>query len=188
MRHQLLLNDMGVPTREECVSIMTKEGMPSHIIQHSFAVCTVATKLAKLCLIKNYPISFEMVEAGALLHDIAKAKCIEEGCHHAIVGAEIVKNYGYFKIAPIVERHVTISLEDLERCPNEAVLVNYADKRVLHTEIVSLDERFADLIKRYGKSSESKFILEQKWKLYKQLEDRLCNLLGVDVSSLDFYQ
>jgi hypothetical protein len=31
-------------------------------------------------------------------------------------------------------------------------VVNYADKRVLHTRVVALKDRFADLMERYGKS------------------------------------
>jgi hypothetical protein len=34
-------------------------------------------------------------------------------------------------------------------------VVNYADKRVLHTRVVSLADRFADLKERYGRTPEA---------------------------------
>jgi len=173
-----------IPDREECIALMAKLRMPEHIMQHSFKVCDLALTLARLCLMRTYPISLEKVEAGALLHDIAKSKCLEENCHHAIVGADIVRLYGYHEIAPIVEQHVNISKADILACPNESILVNYADKRVLHTSVVSLDERFEDLIKRYGKTPEHKKSLEERWKLYKELEERLSHILHHNVSVL----
>ncbi|MEJ5299858.1 MAG: HDIG domain-containing metalloprotein [Thermodesulforhabdaceae bacterium] len=177
-------NDSTVPSREECIALMMKLQMPEHIMQHSFRVCDVALVLAKLCLMKSYPVSVEKVEAGALLHDIAKARCLEENCHHAIVGAEMVRLYGYKEIAPIVEQHVNISRADILACPNESILVNYADKRVLHTSVVSLDKRFEDLINRYGKTPEHKKSLEERWKLYKELEEKLSQILTRDISTL----
>jgi len=174
----------SIPSREECIALMAKLRMPEHIMQHSFKVCDLALALARFCLTRSYPISLEKVEAGALLHDIAKSKCLEENCHHAIVGAEIVRLYGYHEIAPIVEQHVNISRADILACPNESILVNYADKRVLHTSVVSLDERFKDLVNRYGKTPEHKKSLKERWKLYKELEERLCHILQQDISAL----
>ncbi|MCX7823865.1 MAG: HDIG domain-containing protein [Syntrophobacterales bacterium] len=177
-----------IPTREECLELMLQVGMPPHIMEHSFKVCEMAMVLAKLCVLHSYPISSEKVEAGALLHDIAKARCLEERCHHAIAGGEWLRLHGYHEVATIVEQHVNISKEDIRACPNESILVNYADKRVLHTSIVSLDERFDDLIRRYGKTSEHIRSLREKWKLYKELENRLSALLKEDVSKLTPYK
>ncbi|MGC8718665.1 MAG: HD domain-containing protein [Thermodesulforhabdaceae bacterium] len=173
-----------IPDREECIRLMIRMQMPEHIMLHSFRVCDLAVTLARLCITNAYPISIEKVEAGALLHDIAKAKCLEENCHHAIAGAELLRSEGYHEIAPIVEQHVNISISDLQACPNESILVNYADKRVLHTSVVSLDERFEDLIKRYGKTPEHKRSLEERWKLYKQLENKLSLILQQDVGKM----
>lgn len=173
-----------IPTRKECLRLMAQAEMPRHIMEHSFRVCDVAVMLAKLCILNSYSISLEKVEAGALLHDIAKARCIEEHCHHAVAGAEWLRSYGYHEIALIVEQHVNISKADIVASPNESILVNYADKRVLHNSIVSLDERFEDLIRRYGKTPEHVKSLEERWKLYKRLEDRLSTLFNRDVSKL----
>ena len=38
----------------------------------------------------------------------------------------------------------------------ESEVVNYADKRVLHTQVVTLAERFADLQVRYGRTPEAR--------------------------------
>ena len=45
-------------------------------------------------------------------------------------------------------------------------MVCYADKRILHDKIVSLDERFEYLLERYGKNKESVgFVNETRLKL-----------------------
>lgn len=174
----------AIPTREKCLELMIQTGMPKHIMEHSFRVRDVAMMIAKLCILRSYHVLPEKVEAGALLHDIAKAKCLEENCHHAIAGAEWLRFMGYHEIAPIVEQHVSISKKDIEACPNESIIVNYADKRVLHTSVVSLDERFEDLIERYGKTPEHIQSLKDRWRLYRELEVKLSVLLKEDVSRL----
>ena len=43
-------------------------------------------------------------------------------------------------------QHVRLNSYDLD----EAMVVNYADKRVMHDRVVSLTRRFLDLMERYG--------------------------------------
>lgn len=175
-----------IPDRETCFSLMRLVGMPDHIVRHSILVEKIALRLAELCTALGFGISRELVSAGALLHDIAKARCIEEDCHHAQVGAEMLQEWGYPLVAVIVKQHVTLCGADLVACPTESVLVNYADKRVLHDRVVSLDERFRDLIERYGRTTLKKGILEFKWGLYRKLELRLSEITGLEVGSLFF--
>ncbi|SFM93733.1 HDIG domain-containing metalloprotein [Thermodesulforhabdus norvegica] len=178
--------EISVPDRETCFSLMRGVGMPDHIIRHSVLVESIALRLSELCIERGFDISADLVSAGALLHDIAKARCIEEQCHHAHVGAEMLRERGYPLVALIVKQHVTLCGADLVACPTESVLVNYADKRVLHDRVVSLDERFRDLIERYGTTGLRRNVLEFKWGLYKKLEGRLSEVTGLEVGNLFF--
>jgi hypothetical protein len=45
-----------------------------------------------------------------------------------------------------VGQHVRLNSFDVD----EAMVVNYADKRVMHERVVSLTRRFLDLMERYG--------------------------------------
>lgn len=176
-----------IPDRKKCFSLIKQVRMPDHIIQHSLLVEDIALRLASMCIRRGFEISLELVSTGALLHDIAKARCIEEQCHHAQVGAEMVDAWGYPAVADVVRDHVTLSLADIITCPTEALLVNYADKRVLHDSIVSLDHRFKDLIERYGKTQIERNILQYKWRLYKKLESRLIEITECNISLPDFF-
>ena len=58
---------------------------------------------------------------------------------------------GYPHLAQVVREHVHLDGNILDPRPlREAEVVNYADKRVLHEAVVTLEVRFADLKERYG--------------------------------------
>ncbi len=66
----------------------------------------------------------------------------------------------------------------------EAVLVHYADKRVKHTTIVSLAERFQDLKERYGKSPSALAWLEDLERKSYRVEERIFQNLPLAPDSL----
>lgn len=59
---------------------------------------------------------------------------------------------GFGLIARIVEQHVVITDVNLAGPPEEKEIVYYADKRVMHDNIVTLEERVQDLLIRCGKT------------------------------------
>jgi poly(A) polymerase Pap1 len=66
----------------------------------------------------------------------------------------------------------------------EEEVVNYADKRVRHSTVVSLDQRFEDLMQRYGKRRESQhYIMLQKIKT-RTLEDKIFSRIHVSPAHL----
>lgn len=99
----------------------------------------------------------ELVLAGALLHDIAKAPCLGGRCDHAREGALICRREGYPRVAEIVAQHVRLA--PFAEARYEAglfgapELVHYADKRVRHHCVVSLDERLEYILERYGRNN-----------------------------------
>jgi len=97
------------------------------------------------------------VEVGALLHDLGKAPCLGTPNNHAEWGAVILEELGYPHVAQVVREHVYFDPNLLDPRPlREAEVVNYADKRVLHTQVVTLANRFADLMVRYGRTPEAR--------------------------------
>lgn len=105
------------------------------------------------------PDSNEVI-AGALLHDIAKTRCLQNNGHHAKDGQFICNELGYPHIGEIVLEHVM--LKDFNKHLyikgefGAKELVYYADKRVRHDQIVSLQERLDYILERYGKGDRSK--------------------------------
>jgi len=95
-----------------------------------------------------------LVVAGALLHDIAKTICLQQDCLHAQRGRDICLEHGFPAVAEIVCEHVLLKEFSVERYARGIFyakeIVYYADKRVRHDTIVSLDERLTYILERYG--------------------------------------
>jgi uncharacterized protein len=164
----------NIPTRETCLILMEEQAMLPQIKAHSLQVARVALTLGKH-LLEFYPaLNMALVEAGALLHDIAKTECLQSKGNHVQVGVDKLNGLGYAAIAFIVARHV--HLEEAyytEGLVDEAVLVHYADKRVLHETVVDLKERFHYLKETYGRTPEIVRRIEALYQDTLQLENRL---------------
>jgi putative nucleotidyltransferase with HDIG domain len=132
---------------------MAEHAMLPHIQKHSFRVMEVACWLGHALGEAGFPLRLDLIQAGALLHDLGKTPCLGTAANHAEWGAEVLVGRGYPEVAQIVREHVHLEAQPGEARPfREAEVVNYADKRVLHTQVVTLSARFADLKERYGKS------------------------------------
>lgn len=173
-----------IPTRSECFRLMKEYGMPAHIKTHSLKVRNVSVYLAKELNKKGEGLDVKLIEAGALLHDLVKMHCINSEANHDEVGADLLRAIGYDKLALIVEQHVHLEPHDDLRITEEEI-VHYADKRVLHDQLVTLPERFYDAKERYVKGN--MFILEKIKKTEEmayQLEEKIFSKLDVKPEDL----
>ena len=146
-----------VPSREECLALMADQGMLPNIRSHSLQVARVAQVLAIHLPASRPPLDLALLEAGALLHDIAKTECLKTKKRHTDIGAAFLEARGYPEVAEIVAQHVTLKAGLSENHGvTEIEIVHYADKRVLHEEIVDLQTRFEYLQSQYGRTSEDR--------------------------------
>jgi|TARA_B100002003_G_C13951665_1_gene461373 putative nucleotidyltransferase with HDIG domain len=138
---------MNIPSKEECISILTNNKTPSNVIEHCKAVCEVAEETADKLIKKGIKINKELVSASALLHDIERIKE-----NHIEKGAKLLKSLGFQEVSEVMSKHSLYRPDGIKTEPItfEEKIVFYADKRVKGTEIVSLQERFDDLEKRYN--------------------------------------
>lgn len=144
--------------------------MLPHIVRHSELVADVALLIASKLNSSGQQLDLALVEAGALLHDITKTMSIKTRENHAETGGELLASLGYPAVANIARQH--ICLDPGPSDPNtvtEAELVNYADKRVKHEEVVGIEERFRDVVDRYAEKLPG---LQRRFKEV-QLETRL---------------
>jgi uncharacterized protein len=150
------LKPLGIPTAAESLALMTAYAMLPNIREHSLLVRQVATHLGNALVSAGFALQLDLLEAGALLHDLGKTHCLGTAIDHADWGARALEAAGYPEVAQVVREHVFLdAARDDSRAIREAEVVNYADKRVLHTRVVTLGERFADLKERYGVSPEA---------------------------------
>jgi len=148
--------------------------MLPHIREHSFLVMEVAAFLGQALRESGFDLHLPLIEAGALLHDLGKTPCLGTPHNHARWGAKILRGLGYPEVAQVVAEHV--NLEDQNGDPRpfrEAEIVNYADKRVLHTRVVTLKGRFADLKARYGRTPETQARIAAMEVKTRALEEKL---------------
>ena len=174
-----------IPDIDRCLQLMDDFAMWENIRRHSFMVARVAERLQRGLKESRIAVKFperDLVIAGALLHDIAKSRCIEENCRHAEAGAVFCTELGYPRIAEIVRNHVVLSRYRHESYRagnfNAVELVFYADKRVRHDEVVTLDERLEYIIGKYADNSpEQEALIVKNFMKCKDLEENLFSCL-----------
>lgn len=143
-----------IPSVEECCRFMEEYGMLDNIKAHSLMVERVAHVISLGLLDAGVDLSLEKVTAGALLHDIGKTLCLGTTEDHAAEGRKICLRNDLGEIADIVGEHVRLKAYNLSGSIREKEIVYYADKRVNHDSVVSLEERLHYILKSYGKDQE----------------------------------
>jgi len=150
------------PTAEECLVLLKKCGCSKEVIKHCLAVRDVAVRIAK-----KANADVELVEAGALLHDIGRS--ITHDTPHVIKGGKIAKKLDLPKeVVRIIERHIGAGLpadeakklglperdyipETLEEkivCHADSLIDNHKKQNIEHEIKKALTEGFDEYAKR----------------------------------------
>ena len=94
-----------LPSSKTALRLLSESGCSKSVIAHCKAVSALAVKFAEACEKKGLDVNVNLVEVGALLHDIGRSKT--HGVNHVIVGVEIAKSLNLPEsIVSIIERHV----------------------------------------------------------------------------------
>lgn len=181
-----------IPGVNECLDLMEQYHMLPNIKDHSIVVTEVAGVITKGLIAAGYDLSLETVIAGALLHDIGKTACLDNDDDHAARGLEICLAHNLKTIADIVAEHVILKSYAPQNGFAEKEIVYYADKRVNHDKVVSLEERLAYILKRYGMNNEVRCrAIKRNYARCQDLEKRMFSFLTfdpADISELLFAQ
>jgi uncharacterized protein len=171
-----------VPSIDQCYKLLKRYHVPDHIVLHSEMVCKVAVFLAEELNEQGEHLSIPEIQAAALLHDITKMEGINTHHDHAKTGKELLAKLGFIRIGGIVAEH--IKLRERQNSPpfSEEEIINYSDKRVMHTKVVTLAERFADLRERYGVKGMDKNAIQR----IRALEHETYELENKIFAKLDF--
>ena len=151
--------------------------MLENIVAHSIQVCRVGICLVDHLKLQGFKINRQLVQAAALLHDITKTRSFETEENHALTGGQVLTDFGYPQVGDLVRQHVRLDNYSEPQNLSEAVIINYADKRVLHDRIVSLDERMSYIQERYGTRPEHKDRIQLLWKKTAALERQIFKFL-----------
>lgn len=175
---------MRIPAQKECLELLTTVDMPDHIQAHSKLVCRVALMLADALIDAGVPLNRPLINASALLHDITKPRSFATGENHSKTGGEYLTGLGYPEVGDIVRQHVILDTYSETHPPTEAEIVNYADKRVLHDQVVPLGDRKDYIQQRYAKTEFHRQWLQEVWSQTELLEKRLFAYLSFTPAEL----
>ncbi len=173
---------------EDCKSLWDLYQMLPNIREHSLVVAEVAFFIGKRLTEVQNSLSLETVVRGALMHDIAKGISLKTGEDHCKLGREICERHGLWEIGEIVEEHVRLKELPAQGQIREKHIVCYADKRVMHNRVVSLEKRLSDILVRYaqGRPDAQERIL-QNFSLAKRLEELIFQGLGINPLDLQTF-
>lgn len=150
-----------LPSRRKALQLLKKSGCSQQVIQHCRVVATLATEIAEICQKKGHNVDIELVQIGALLHDIGRAKT--HSVDHAVVGAKIAESFGLpDSVVLIIERHVGggVDREEAKKLgwppksyiPQtlEQKIVAYADKRIEGSRSIPIERTIERLSEELG--------------------------------------
>lgn len=150
--------------------------MLANIRAHSLMVARLSGFLATALNAAGHGLSWQLAVSGGLLHDIAKTPCLGHNeLRHDEVGAEICRAHGFSaEIAAIVAEHVMLKSGLPESGFTERELVYYADKRVMHDQVVGLAVRRDYVLARYSHGNASLHArIRQNFLQARQVEERI---------------
>ena len=169
---------LKIPNVKECLDLMEQYHMLPNIKEHSIVVTRVAEIITSSLITVGHKLSLDKVIAGALLHDIGKTACLDNEDDHAAKGIEICRAHKLEPIADIVEEHVILRNYSPGNNFAEKEIVYYADKRVNHDQVVSLEERLVYILERYGLDNVvRRQAIKRNYALCQELEKKIFSLL-----------
>lgn len=177
------------PDEKRCLELWDKYKMLPNIRSHSLLVANIATALAERAVELGFATDVAATRAAGLLHDIAKTWSLEHGGSHAILGASwTVQETRHYGIAQGVILHVhwPWQLPEGSGICCLPIFIIYADKRVRHDKCVTLEQRFDDLIVRYGKTEEIRANIRKSLQQAEQIEAALSRELKWDLHENSF--
>lgn len=174
-----------IPRKEDCHALWDHYAMLDNIRAHSTLVADMACAIGHQARQKGLNVSVEALLAAGMLHDLGKTYTIAHGGSHAQLGASwVMRETRNGPIAQAVMFHVHWYWPE-EWLDDERLLLTaitlYADKRVKHDAFVGLDERFDDLLARYGVDDYVREKVAASHMQGKRVEAALSRRLGVEL-------
>ena len=148
--------------RNYALDLLKSVNLADTIKQHSIKVANKGLEIAnKICKRK---LDKKLIEIGGLLHDIGRS--ITHGFNHGLVGGHILRDKGFSEdFIRICETHIlggldkddakAVGLPERNYLPIsiEEKIVCLADKYMIGSKEVSIEDRFKYWFNKYGKTT-----------------------------------
>jgi uncharacterized protein (TIGR00295 family) len=171
----------AIPTPAECLQLLRVAGCSDEVITHCKAVRRVAVRIAK-----KAHANIQLVEAGALLHDIGRSKT--QGIMHGVEGAEIARRLGLPEsLVNIIERHLGAGIPKDEAIalglpPKDYMPITLEEKIVAHADNLIENNQEHHVEKEVKKALQKGHIKHAKrlMELHRELSQRC----GMDLNNI----
>ena len=151
-----------LPSNDFAYDLLRILRVPNQVRKHSIKVAEKALEIANK--VKKKKVDKNLVEIGALLHDIGRSKT--HGFEHALIGGKILKERGLpNQLVRVCETHILggleredanfIGLPEREYLPItlEEKIICLADKLTIGSKEVTIEQRFNKWFSKYGKTN-----------------------------------
>jgi uncharacterized protein len=169
-----------LPSREQAIELLRANHCPQIVICHSELVTKLALEIADKLEKKGHKVDLELVEVGALLHDLGRSKA--HGVIHGVVGANMAASEGLPEpLVRIIRSHVGGGITAAEAkafgwpkdvympITLEEKIVSYADKLIDQSKRVPIEIEIEKLQKEHKDESAERV---------RKLHEEITNLLG----------
>ncbi|MCW3995438.1 MAG: HDIG domain-containing protein [Candidatus Bathyarchaeota archaeon] len=172
-----------LPNREQAIQLLRKANCPVQVVHHCLAVTDLALQIAIKLQRRGHKVNLRLVETGALLHDIGRAKT--NTVDHAIAGGELAQSLGLPQpVVQIIKSHVGAGITQKEAAelgwPQDSYvpasleekIVSYADKRIEQQKIIPIEVEIMRL-RNEGKLEAAERV--------RKLHEEMIELLGEEI-------
>jgi len=170
-----------IPSQDKCLDYLIQAGCSKKVIEHCLAVRDLAVRIAK-----KAGADVNLVETGALLHDIGRSKT--HGIKHVIEGVKIAKELDLPEsIINIIERHIGagISKEEAKKLglpENSYIPITLEEKIVCHADNLIQNGKKQHVEKEVEKALK-KGLNEYAIRLV-EIHKELSDICGVDLNKI----
>jgi uncharacterized protein len=149
---------------EGALEILRASGCSNGVVGHCRDVAAIAVRLAGVLRGRGYEVDVGLVEVGALLHDLGRART--HGIDHGVVGAEMARGLGLPEaLVRVIERHIGAGIpadeavaqglpaRDFVPVTLEERVVAYADKLTDRGVEVAFEVTLGQYVAEHGEGS-----------------------------------
>ena len=168
-----------IPTPEECEVLLNHYlEVPEAVQAHSRAVAGVATRLGVALNAAGEDLDLDLLTAAGLLHDSFKGEK-----DHAGKAAAWLEGNGFPEIATIVADHMDLPWMEGDLVDEKALLY-LADRIVEEERIVTLAERKAGALRKYGADETVRQNIEARFEAAAKIQSAVEKITGRSLDNI----
>lgn len=168
-----------IPEREECMSLLSQYKTPHHVVKHCLKVSEVALKIGKAMGEKGFALDLCLLEAAALLHDIARTSD-----NHGAKGSEIALQHGFSQVAGLIKCHMFYVTDPNKETITEQDVLCLSDRMVKEDEYVGIEIRMQSVLDKYKNDPLVASRIRQRMEENLILRKRIEKILGKTMDEL----